>query len=347
MIRQTPYALINLPTLNRAIIVCDEKGNTTYILDTTTHDPHQAIHQTKPQLDQLIQNNPTTATRINYHHKTYLTRITQNLYEPITNKPTKPQPQQTIRDTINNQPQPLQPNERNARELAEHLKEKHETTCGPHLIKKAANELEITSTKRRKVYKGGSAIGLYYTPEQQQRIEDHLLKTEQLAQPPKPGEKTANQIGAIFAEKYNTTCSNQSVSKAAIYLEIPGRNRKPALKLGRYYTPEEQQRIERHLLKTGQLAPKPKPGEKNAQDIANILANEYNTTLSPYFVNQTIKCLAIDGNKHKSKNSVSFHYTPEQQQKIKNHLLQHGKLKPKPPVQNTVLSVDSHRNTRS
>ncbi len=86
MMRNEPYYSIEIPGLNRTILVCNEKGNITYILDSeilAESMPNFNLEITdldKGAIDQLIKDNPSLGARIQHTVK-YLTKIEDSLYE--------------------------------------------------------------------------------------------------------------------------------------------------------------------------------------------------------------------------------------------------------------------------
>jgi hypothetical protein len=86
MMRNEPYYSIQIPELNRTILVCNEKGNITYILDSEMMSesmPDLNLEITdldKGAIDQLIKDNPSLGARI-IHNVKYITKIEDSLDE--------------------------------------------------------------------------------------------------------------------------------------------------------------------------------------------------------------------------------------------------------------------------
>jgi Mn-dependent DtxR family transcriptional regulator len=83
MMRQEPYYLIDMPTLNRKILVCNEKGNITYVLDselldTQNIEPEVLVDMDKSQIDELIKDNENIGARITHTTK-YIPKIEEAL----------------------------------------------------------------------------------------------------------------------------------------------------------------------------------------------------------------------------------------------------------------------------
>jgi hypothetical protein len=86
MMRNEPYYSIQIPGLNRTILVCNEKGNITYILDSemlAESMPDLNLEITdldKGAIDQLIKDDPSLGARI-MHNAKYITKIEESLDE--------------------------------------------------------------------------------------------------------------------------------------------------------------------------------------------------------------------------------------------------------------------------
>lgn len=86
MMRNEPYYSIQIPGLNRTILVCNEKDNITYILDSemlAESMPDLNLEITdldKGAIDQLIKDNPSLGARI-IHNVKYITKIEESLDE--------------------------------------------------------------------------------------------------------------------------------------------------------------------------------------------------------------------------------------------------------------------------
>ena len=83
MMRQEPYYLIDMPTLNRKILVCNEKGNITYVLDselldTQNIEPQVLVDMDKSQIDELLKTQPNIGARITHTTK-YIPKIEEAL----------------------------------------------------------------------------------------------------------------------------------------------------------------------------------------------------------------------------------------------------------------------------
>jgi hypothetical protein len=72
-----------MPTLNRKILVCNEKGNITYVLDselldTQNIEPQVLVDMDKSQIDELLKTQPNIGARITHTTK-YIPKIEEAL----------------------------------------------------------------------------------------------------------------------------------------------------------------------------------------------------------------------------------------------------------------------------
>ena len=79
MMRTEPYYLVELPTLDRSILVCNEIGNITYVMDNTLLEEQGMgaellVDMDKSQIDELIKTNQGLGVRITHTAK-YLPKI--------------------------------------------------------------------------------------------------------------------------------------------------------------------------------------------------------------------------------------------------------------------------------
>jgi uncharacterized protein YqeY len=83
MMRNEPYVLIDIPSLNRIILACNEKGNITYVFDQgkikeAEISLDKLVDYTKKQLDDIIRDFESIGIRITHNSK-YLPKIEEAL----------------------------------------------------------------------------------------------------------------------------------------------------------------------------------------------------------------------------------------------------------------------------
>lgn len=92
MVRKEPYCLVELPTLNRSILVCNEVENITYVMDNTELNIqgiqlNEILNLNKSEIGHIITSNPDTGVRIRHTSK-YIPKIKLAI-ESIQNFTTK------------------------------------------------------------------------------------------------------------------------------------------------------------------------------------------------------------------------------------------------------------------
>ena len=69
MMRKTSYVMVEVPNLERTIMVCDEEGNITYVLDSSKMDEKtvpvdKLLDATKIEINEAIENTPGFGRRV-------------------------------------------------------------------------------------------------------------------------------------------------------------------------------------------------------------------------------------------------------------------------------------------
>lgn len=87
MMRSVSYDLVEIPSLGRVVLVCDEIGNTTYVFDSVACgkngiDANELGELGKPDLDDLIQSDNKLGRRIDYSKK-YVDDLNEALGQPL------------------------------------------------------------------------------------------------------------------------------------------------------------------------------------------------------------------------------------------------------------------------
>lgn len=171
MMRGLSYNLVETPALNRAVFVCDEEGNATFVFDTARLadaklDSSILARMTKDELSELLEQQGNLGRRVVYSPQ-FVERMV-SLLEEI--------PQEDKAEIIdNNTSQFLKPNENLPEgslayaKIAERLEVAARTVS--LAIKELQDQLSPVSRGRAK----------YYLPEDQQKIHDYLEEKGVLA----------------------------------------------------------------------------------------------------------------------------------------------------------------------
>ncbi|MCA9343530.1 hypothetical protein KC947_01090 [Candidatus Saccharibacteria bacterium] len=319
MMRNEPYNLVSLPTLNREVLVCDEEGNATFIFDkqtlekaSITHD--RLITMDKDAIGTFLDSNPGAGHRLPYS-KSFTERIASLL------------------ESIPGDGSEIAVSTRSAKflelkEIPDDLKTRNATAkeldISHNAVKKAVDALgtelgEITMAK----FKNGPAA--VYSPEQRQAIRQWLDSQGFLAPKRPDGYLTLNSLADEFSVSFHT------VKRAIKELgdELGGGMRVRIV--GNYanaYSPEQQQILREYFVKNNVLV----DGDHGGYLSRKAVAKELGT--SEQSVTQAIEdCSGDIGTIHKIKVGprVAEGYSPAQQQIIREYLTSRGILATAPP----------------
>jgi predicted transcriptional regulator len=172
MMRKEPYYLVELPTLDRSILVCNEMGNITYVMDNTLleeqgMDSELLVDLDKSQIDELIKTSHGLGVRITHTSK-YLPKIELAL-ESITDFSTMTeggiesdsaiQEESLLKPAIEKAPEGYKPVKQIAKELR----------IGRNTVRNIISELGGLSPVKAKF---GSIVADAYSPEDIARIRE-------------------------------------------------------------------------------------------------------------------------------------------------------------------------------
>ena len=174
MMRSTSYRLVQVPSLERTVLVCDEVGNTTFVFDQSACSaqgiaPTDLYELNKTDLKELIAESPQLGAAINYSQH-YVDRLAQALSNSID---------AVHEETVEvKSVSPLKPKAENAPEgylPVGHIAKQN--GFGENTIKKAIAELgdELGDVG---MYRSGTNTVTSYSPEQIDMILDHIGRFE-------------------------------------------------------------------------------------------------------------------------------------------------------------------------
>lgn len=240
MMRKEPYYLVELPTLNRSILVCNETENITYVLDSTelgnqSMRPNELLSLDKSEIDQIITSNPNTGVRIRHTSK-YIPKI-ELAIASIRNFASKTETGIDSDAAIVDESLLTKKLEKapvgymNIKEITTKLNIKKHIAF--RTISRLGDELKPVSVKRSK---GGGTPPRYYSEEDVEKIAE-LLKTPE-------GYKTVKDISAEMG--VHEAKVRRCISELGDVLSpLEGRGTgKP-----RYFSPEEIEKIKEHWQK--------------------------------------------------------------------------------------------------
>jgi len=182
MMRKQSYFMVEVPKLERTILICDEEGNVTYVFNSSVLEEHglsrdDLLHLTKPELNDLIQNEPLLGKRVIYSDKFVTNMIT----------------------TINN-PKNGNSEDKEVKDAGQYLKPKAPEDALSISINGLRDELGVAhptiakaikalgdTLGEVKAYKFGHQTAYGFNPEQRRLVENWLNANGYLAAKPSEG----------------------------------------------------------------------------------------------------------------------------------------------------------------
>lgn len=321
MMRGQSYNLVEIESLNRFVLVCDEMGNTTFVFDTekcvqTGFTPKEVGNLSKSQLKELLLLMPELGKKIDYSQE-YVNHLANALIEQV---PPNENPEQTLQEI-------------------RLLSPKVETIAEGYMSRKSLSDSLGLSfdTVQRAIDNLGSQLGVIvqakvnhqttnvYSPDQQRMIRDWLdaqglflgdipegyFSVKSLARSLGIGEQTAKRAISALGSQLGET----------LQARVRGR-------AGTAYSSAQKDMIEYYLSDNGLVAEEPPEGYLSLSGVAASLGT------TTYTVNSAIENLGDEiGETIQSRMGVkiTIAYSPDQQAIIKNYLDKQGTLVPVAP----------------
>ncbi len=315
MVRGESYNLVDIPSLERCALICDEVGNITFVFDCKAMEevsitPEDLAGLTKDDLKDLLHDHPKLGQTITYHQNTYVA----NLISTLNNIEVTP-------DTTTHQeasPSYLQPVPTAPDDVLSVKRLGKEWGIGPKTITKAIEELTDTLSEITQ-YKFGSVTTSGYNTEQQALIRAHLEDKGLFAIKAPANVFSARRLAKEWGVAQATITRavdelGEAIGKTAQY--------KFGTKSTQGFTSEQKAFIRAHLEDKGLFTKAP----------ANILS--VNTLKEEWGVDHTTITRAVDElgeaisktAQYKFGSYVTQGYTPEQQALIRARLESKGVL---------------------
>ena len=299
MMRTEPYYLVELPTLDRSILVCNEIGNITYVMDNTLleeqgMEAELLVDMDKSQIDELIKTNQGLGVRITHTSK-YLPKIELAL-ESIADFSTKTEGGIESDDTIQEE------------SLLKTAVDK--VTVGHMSVSQIAKELGIGLKKVRKIISelglspirakfGNNKLTDAYSPEDIARIRESDESMELFSPEAHEGYLNVYQIAKELG--ISTSTVNKIISELGL---SPIRAKYGINNEADAYSPVDIARI-RELAESKELfSPEAAGGYMSVSQIAKELG------ISNYNVNKIISELGLSPIRAKFGTYVTDTYSP-------------------------------------
>ena len=323
MMRQELYYLIDMPTLNRKILVCNEKGNITYVLDselldTQNIEPQVLVDMDKSQIDELLKSQPNIGARITHTTK-YIPKIEEAL-DSIEEYSRKTEGgidnDDSIKDEslLTEKPQKAPEGYMSVKQISKELGKGYTTVL--KLISELGDELGEVSKARF-----GTTLADSYSPEQIEMIRSRAEEQGLFAPEAPEGYMSVRQISKELGKDYTTVLNLikelgddlGEVSKARF-----GQN------LADSYSPEQIEMIRARAEEEGRFTPVAPEGYMSAKPISKEMG------ISREKVLRLISELGDDlGEVSKARfgQNLADSYSPEQIEMIRKKAIEMGYIK--------------------
>lgn len=315
MMRNFSYYAIDLPILHRVILVCDEIGNATYVLDRSTMQSFDITvdditELTKSDLNELIDREPSIGKRIIYSKN-----FVQNLIYGISSPCNQIQEEFSIEEFEPNQRTylaPLPPDDfQTLNSISNEVGVAHAT------VKKAVieNGAEIGSIH---YYKFGSKVTQGFSPQQQAYIKQVLESRGLIAAEAPDGYLSIKNMSEQWGVGY-TTVKNALRRVGARVGEVNVYRFKTKRSFG--YSPEQQVIIEEELKVLGLLGDAPPEGYLSLTGMSKMWGIAFSVIRSALDnISDTIGDVGV----YKFLSKPANGYSPEQQAMIMEELTASG-----------------------
>ena len=330
MMRNEPYYSVEVPSLNRTVLVCDEEGNATFVIDTKRLQElgiatERLLEMTKDELNAVIDENTGFGRRI-IQTDSWVDNISDNLGEIQTStseqaiKPEKPRSYLTKKEL-----EQLDPSEMlySATDLSNIGDKKGMFDVGYWTIRNTAKDLGIEGQEVR----FGSSLGIGYDSWQVNQIRNELYKQNLIERKPEDHVYSAGDLGNIGDKKGMFDVSDRTIRNTAKDLGIEGQKVKFGTMPGIGYDSWQVNQIRNELYKQNLIERKPEDRVYSAGDLGNIGDKKGMFDVSYSTIRNTAKDLGIEGQKVQFGTKPGIGYDSWQVNQIRNELIKQGKIK--------------------
>ncbi len=316
MVRRTSYYLVEIPPIQRKVLICDEENNITYVFDDKILAPagvtsEQLIKLTKEELNSLLERHKA-GQRVVYS-KNFLANLVSALKNPQVD-PSRTDTAVDLRYLYPDAPQDVLSVIRIARKFE----------VGSKVIKDAIEALgpELGETQ---VYRFNTKQATGYTEEQQEKIRQYLETRGMLS--PKPPEGVVALSGLMEALDIPTRpvlqkaidSLGESLGETKLYKFGP--------RVVAGYNPHQQSLIRQYLEESGYYESAPE-GYKTINGVAKELG------LAHSVIQQAVEEIGENMGEltiFKSHAGNSYYLSPAQQELVRNYLNEKGLFAPDVP----------------
>jgi len=304
--RQEGYYQIEIPSLNRTVLICDEFSNITFVLDSSKLiergiDTEDLSRITKQELQEVISQDETFGQAIT-HTRKFTSKLVHSLND--LSKLTK---SEDDLENPNYLAEVAPEGFLSVNRASKKLKVSHAT------IVRAISELGMEPDGKYK-FKGATTDG--YSPQKVQQIREHLEQKGTISEDVPEGYLPISGIADSFGVDFKTV--ERAINILVLAPDINARSG--------YYGPEKINQIQNCLSEGGVFNEQTPEGYLSM----NTMAEEFGIDYMP--VKKAIEALGIqDDGEYKNVNRLAKVYGPEMIAKIRKHLEEKGFFAGSPP----------------
>jgi hypothetical protein len=343
MMREESYKLVLLPSLQRAVLICDEAENVTFVFDSSvlaTHEgaptPNQLIDMTKDQLRELIETVPGIGYRLVYSGDRFVGQISALMDEIPAAANTGQAADELIVEAADEQL--LAETAATEEDGAIIGTPKLATALGAtrRAVRQAIEELGETLGPLAQGDRRGSAR---FSVAQQGMIRDHLAAKNKLAVPEAPDDFMS------FTEMCRVFGAGESAVRRAIADCGDGfgdaLDARRGARRTNYYSPDQQLQVLDKLIEHGSVPPRARPGYAPITQIAegNNLTVE---TLTGILAESENFAVVGEPETMRFGSNTTGGYSPAQQEEIAGILEARGLLRTMQPGDVNAKALSTH-----
>lgn len=314
MVRKAPYYLVEMPTIERTVLVCDEEANATFIFNDTYMAQYGISSEdlkllTKYDLDDLIAHDPRFGKKLKYYPDSYVAKLTYYLSDKWSGE--DPLDVELPEATYL---YPLAPEEYMVKDMIW-----RELGVSISTVKRAIEAQQIEPERFRDKR---NRVLYFYSPDAVAQIRQYLETLGFFSgEPPEDYEYLDSLV-----ERWSSVSPN-SIRRAVDELELKGNiYRKKGIQPIKFYSPEEVIVIYNLLASKGLFVGKAPEGYLSITDITRHFNLK---SISP--IKKIINSLELEAIDYRVSNGSVPHYAPEDIEKIRVQLEQAGFFTEKVP----------------
>ncbi len=319
MLRGESYTLVDIPSLERCVLVCDEVGNVTFVFDRAAIEeidvtPDDITALSKSEIKDLLRDHPALGQTLRYYENTYVSNLFNLLNDELEATPT----------THDSSTSYLRPDDKNPEGvlsingLAKKWGVRHQVVASA--IEELSDELGQVEQ-----FTSGAGSANVLKADQQAKLYEHLEDKGMFADKAPEGVFSANSLakkwgisGRVIADAIDKL--SDELGEVEIF--------RFGARVAGGYTPEQQAVLRERLQTSGAFIEKP------PENVLSILGLTRELSVAHVTVENAIEELddALgEVAQYKFGSTITGGYTPEQQALIRKLLREKGALAKKAP----------------